>query len=940
MKDRRRIALVAAGAVVLVLATLAAFPLLFRDRVVALVKAQVDSAVDARVDWGGTHLTLLRTFPNLTLRLDDVAVTGVGAFEGDTLVSAARFALVLDAWSLLRGLRGRDAFVIRSIELDRPAVHLLVLEDGSANWAITRPTEEPAEPGRDIALRLRKLEVRNGSIRVENRQSDLAASVAGLNQTLRGDFAAGAFTLRAVTNADAVSLRFAGVPYLAGVRLGIDADVTVDNVAGIVTLNDNEFRLNELLLTGTGSFSTAGDSSSLDIAFASPRTAFRDILSLVPAIYARDFAALQTSGSMAVEGRVAGGYGNGLFPALSIRATVEDGMFRYPDLPLPAEGIRFDMTVENPGGDIDSTVVRLEQLRVVIGGEPITGSFTMRTPVSDPDISFRLAGRADLADVARTVRFEDMERMAGIITADAAMRARMSHLEQGRYEQVSAEGGITVAQLVLEGMELPHALLIEEAALRLTPRHAELSTFRGRIGSSDITLAGELDNLIGFLLRADDLRGRARLASSFFDLNEWRSDDAMQAIIVPGRIDFELDAAVERLAFNELDIRDARGRLRVRDRRVALDGFRMAMLGGAVAVDGFYETVTGAERPAFDVHVRMTDVDVPTTFASINTVRAFAPVARYATGSVSADVRLTGELEQDMMPVFGGLSGRGTFEAIRLALEDFPPLTGLASLVRVEQLRNPTLEGVQSTFEIRDGRMHVRPFDVRAGEFTMSVAGSNGFDQSLDYALVLRLPRAVLGVEADRAITGLVSQAGRVGVELQRMETISLGVQLGGSVNAPTFGTTLVSTTDSRVDAIEQGLRDEAARRVDAAGERVDSAATEARRRAQAEAERAIAEAEQRADAIRAEARDAAEKVRQEGYAQADALVERASGAVARAAARTAADRLRREADQNADRITREADARADALVAEARRRAGGDPPDGGVPDGGGALPG
>jgi hypothetical protein len=148
--------------------------------------------------------------------------------------------------------------------------------------------------------------------------------------------------------------------------------------------------------------------------------------------------------------------------------------------------------------------------------------------------------------VARTVRFEDMERMSGVITADAAMRARMSHLEQGRYEQVSAEGGISIAQLVLEGMDLPHALLIEEAVLRLTPQHAELSSFRGRIGASDIALAGELDNLIGFLLRADDLRGRARLTSSFFDLDEWRSEDAMQAIVVPGRIDFELDAAVER----------------------------------------------------------------------------------------------------------------------------------------------------------------------------------------------------------------------------------------------------------------------------------------------------------------------------------------------------------------------------------------------------------
>jgi uncharacterized protein involved in outer membrane biogenesis len=149
MKDRRRIALIAAGAVVLVLVLLAAFPLLFRDRIIAGVKAQVDSSVDAHVDWGATRLTLLRTFPNLTLRLDDVSITGIDRFEGDTLVSAARFALVLDAWSLLRSVRGGGAVVVRSdraAAAGRPPA-------GSRGWQASWddsvvPTTPRDEPGR------------------------------------------------------------------------------------------------------------------------------------------------------------------------------------------------------------------------------------------------------------------------------------------------------------------------------------------------------------------------------------------------------------------------------------------------------------------------------------------------------------------------------------------------------------------------------------------------------------------------------------------------------------------------------------------------------------------------------------------------------------------------------------------------------------------------
>src|SRR5690349_266191 len=49
-------------------------PILFRDRIVARVKAAVNGAVAARVDWRDAGLSLFVGFPNLTLRLDDVTV--------------------------------------------------------------------------------------------------------------------------------------------------------------------------------------------------------------------------------------------------------------------------------------------------------------------------------------------------------------------------------------------------------------------------------------------------------------------------------------------------------------------------------------------------------------------------------------------------------------------------------------------------------------------------------------------------------------------------------------------------------------------------------------------------------------------------------------------------------------------------------------------------
>ena len=175
---------------------------------------------------------------------------------------------------------------------------------------------------------------------------------------------------------------------------------------------------------------------------------------------------------------------------------------------------------------------------------------------------------------------------------------------------------------------------------------------------------------------------------------------------------------------------------------------------------------------------------------------------------------------------------------------------------------------LKSSFSIENGRLAVKPFDVRTHDLTMTVAGSNGIDQSLDYTVALRLPNASLGT-----------------------------VQIGGTVTNP---------------KLKLDLREAAAEALAPVTQRVDSAAAAAR-------QKLIAEAEKRAAQIREEADSLAGRMRRAGYAQADSLEAHATG-LKRIAARLAADKLRKETDAKAAALVKEADARAQAIVDEAQK--------------------
>jgi hypothetical protein len=905
MNRRTRILAIAGSLVVLVLVLLVVLPFLFRDRIAERVKAEVNRSVHARVEWRDVGLTFFRDFPNLTLRLDDLTVAGIGRFEGDTLASIGHLGVALDLASVLRNVVGGGApIVVRSIALDRPRLSLIKLEDGAANWDITKDTATAAqrpEAAKPVAISLRRFEITDAAVALDNRQAGLKASLAGFEQSLTGDFSRSEVIIRTEAHSDTVNVTFAGIPYLNRVTLDLEADVQADLNRKSFTLKDTGLRLNDLQLAVSGTAATAGDDLALDLAFDTPSTNFRHILSLVPAIYAKDFQSVKTSGAIAVSGQVKGRYGEKAFPSFVLNAKVDNGAFQYPDLPLPARDIFMDLAIANPGGDADSTVVRLDRFHVRLGSDPVDATMVLRTPVSDPDLDLRVKGRVDLGDVRRTVKLEGIDELAGTVAADATVRTRMSYIDSAQYDRVDARGTVDIGNLTVKGENLPQPLAIQQASLQLAPQKAELRSFRGTVGSSDLQASGSLENLLGFALRDDVLRGNATLRSNRFNLDEWRSGEGdLQIIPVPPRLDFALDATVAQLTYDKLKMSNARGRLRIKDQRITLENFRLNTLGGEIGVTGFYETTSPA-KPTFDVGLKMTKVDIPAAFEALTTVQMLAPVAKYAQGNFSTDLKLHGALGKNMMPLFDGLGGGGSLQTSQLVLEDFPALEKVVDVTKLQFLDNPTMRALRTAFQIRDGRLHVEPFAVNIGKTTMNVSGSNGLDQSLQYALTLKVPRSELGTAANQAVAGLVSRAGGAGIDLQAAQEIELGIQLGGTVTNPSVKADVGSVVASVKEETERAVRDAATQKLSA------------------EKAKLVQDAEQRAAAIRKEAQALADNVKKEGYAQADALTAKATNPILQAAVKPAADKLRKETDQKAAGIVSEADKRAEDIVAKAR---------------------
>jgi hypothetical protein len=905
-RPARRI-LIGFGAVLaLLLLLLVLVPVLFAGKISDRVKTQLNQTLLAKVDWRGAGLGFFHDFPNLTLTLDDFTIVGVSRFAGDTLAAIPRFRVVVDLASAIRaGLGSSAPIVVRVLELDRPRISLKALDDSTANWNITRPDTTKAQAtqaGKPMALSLKRFDLTDANIAVDNRPARLKAGIVGLTQSLSGDFSQKNVAVETRAHADTATVEFAGITYLNHVKLDLSVDAAADMVKKAVTLKQSGLRLNDLTVALQGSAAKAGDDLDLDLAFGAPKTDFKSILSLVPAVYSKDFASVRTTGSLALSGRVKGRYGKTAFPAFTLRTKVDNATFRYPDLPLPARDIFLDLGISNPGGSADNTVVNLSRLHLVLGKNPVDAVLVLRTPISDPDVDARMQGTVDLADLKRTVKLENVQQLAGVISADAAVRTRMSYVDKGQYDRVAARGTVDIRDLAVKSQALPHPLAISQASLALAPERAQLKSFNGKIGSSDLRASGTLENLLGYVFRDDDLKGSATLASNSFNLDEWRSGEGELSVIpVPPKLDFTLDATVGRLLYDKLVMTDARGKLRIKDRRMTLEDFSLNGFGGSIGLAGYYET-KDTTKPTFDMALKLQKIDIPTAFAQLTTVKMMAPVAQYAKGSFSTDLQMKGALGQNMMPLLQGVTGDGSLQTSQVLIQDFPVLEKAAQVTKLGFLSDPTLNPINSGFEIKGGRLHVKPFSVALAGTRMDVSGSNGLDQSLDYDLKLQVPQNLIGAGND-ALAGLASKAG---LDLKSSPQVALGLKVGGTVTSPSISADVGAAAGSVATAATGAVKEAVKEKVTAT---VDSAKL-----------KAIAAAERQAAKIRADAKGLAAKVKKQGYLQADSISAKGGNGLAAIAANAAADRVRKETDSKSARIVREANARADSLVAQARR--------------------
>ena len=278
--------------------------------------------------------------------MEDFGVANNAPFEGDTLADISSFQVSVNVMSAIF----EDKIKVNSVYLNEPKIHVIVNQEGKANWdiAITSEEKEEEEKPEDESVSLISIgewKITDGDVIYDDATMPLMATIKKLNHTGSGEIAQ-VYDLMTTTSIQSLSVNFDSTQYLNENTLYIDMTLNLDLNNSKYTFKENTIKLNDFSFGFDGFFAMPDSlTNDMDITFKAKETAFKNILSLVPGVFLEGFEELKTSGDLAFDGFAKGKMVGDQLPTFSLNLLVNEGMFQYPDLPTAVKNVNIDLAI-------------------------------------------------------------------------------------------------------------------------------------------------------------------------------------------------------------------------------------------------------------------------------------------------------------------------------------------------------------------------------------------------------------------------------------------------------------------------------------------------------------------------------------------------------------------------------------------------------------------
>lgn len=790
---------IAVGVLVLIVAVVAALPFLYKDKLLVKVKTALNNQVNARIDFKGFSLSVFSHFPKVEMALEDLSVVGINEFARDTIFAAGLVSTNISLSEMISG----EGLELKTLLIENPTINLISNKDGKVNWDIAKATEGQAptinaSSQADVfTLKLSDVRVNNLNLKYADEAMPMNVWIKNTNLVSSGDVAGSLTNFDIKGEAAEFIFEYDSVKYISKTKLKAATLLKVDFDKMNFAFDQGKLWINNLPLDVNGSFAMPNDSMMFDLGFKSEKSDFATILSLVPADYQKYLEKADIKGSAEFRGTVKGLFYNEIYPAIDVLLSAEDASFKYQGLPESVQDIQILTQITKPVGDLNLLKVNVEKAHASIRNNPVDLKLMITEPMTDPNIDASFAGTIDFGSLKQALPIDSLD-ITGILKAKMQMSGRMSAVEKQEYEKFQSSGEANIQNFRIQSNQLRKPVEISQGQVKATTRQISVDRFDAKIGESDFSLRGDVSNYLAYMFKDGVLKGDFNLKSSFINFSELSNlqkssspvtdkkaepaqpagapNDSVTAFQVPKNLDLSFQSVVQKAIYDKMPLNNINGLVKIKDQRMELTNLSMDMLQGKLAVNGSYAS-NKENKSLFDFKLDMQNIDLPTAYQSLSTVRHYLPIAAKSQGKFSTQFSLAGGMNEKMNIVPTSMNGLGVFNTQNLMIIDSPVFDQIRGVIKKEKLKNVKVDDFTAKFQFENGKLSLNPFKTNIADQQATIYGTLSAAREISLNMDFLVNRQDLGSDINKGLDILPGS--------QNIKMIDASVILKGPLTKP-----------------------------------------------------------------------------------------------------------------------------------------------------------
>jgi len=385
---------------ILIIGSLVAIPLLFKDKIKAKIESTINENLDANVSFDEADLSLFKKFPQATISIKKFLIINKAPFKGDTLVAFDELNLQMSIKELFNG--EKEPMKLDAISILNGKASIIFNKEGKGNFDIVKKDNSTQETSQSkpFSLAIQKYALTNFKLKYYDESSKIKLVIDSLDHEGSGNFDSKTLDLDTKSIAK-ISLDMDKMSYLKNVAITLDAILGINLEKSKYTFKKNKATINQLPLEFDGFIQMLPNSQLYNLTFKTPTTSFKNFLGLVPAAYAGNLNTVKTTGDFTINGKVNGELTDKTVPKFNIEIASNNASFQYPDLPKSVQKIIIDTHIVNETGIMNDTYVNLGKLSFQIDQDVFNIRAFIKNIATNALVDATLKGTINLSNITK-----------------------------------------------------------------------------------------------------------------------------------------------------------------------------------------------------------------------------------------------------------------------------------------------------------------------------------------------------------------------------------------------------------------------------------------------------------------------------------------------------------------------------------------------------------